>query len=57
MTGLYSNAMHDFVLRELEIGKRAATAEDNGACGFGPVFDLQYAEWVRTHIEFEKWRD
>lgn len=47
MIALYGNGMHDFVLTEAELGTRAAIALDNEACGFGPLFDLQYDEWVR----------
>jgi hypothetical protein len=38
--------MHDFILRECELGSRAALAEDDEWCGFGPLFDLQYAEYI-----------
>jgi len=37
---LYSQGMHDFILRECEVGTRVALAEDDEACGFGPLFDL-----------------
>lgn len=40
--GLYGNGMHDFVLRELEVGFRVACAEDDEAIGMGPLFNLQY---------------
>ena len=42
MVGLYTNAMHQFVLDELELGTRVAMALDDEACGFGPLFDLSY---------------
>lgn len=45
MIPLYSHGMHDFVLRELEVGTRVAVAEDDEACGFGPLFDVQVARW------------
>jgi hypothetical protein len=46
--GLYGNGMHDFILRECEVGFRVAAVEDDEACGFGPVFDLQYQEYVEA---------
>lgn len=45
--GLYGNGMHDFVMRELEVGWRVAAAEDDEACGFGPLFDLSYEEYLK----------
>lgn len=45
MIPLYGQGMHDFVLRELELGTRAALCEDDEACGFGPLFDVQVARW------------
>jgi hypothetical protein len=39
--------MHDFIIREIEIGTRAAICEDSEACGYGALFDLSYAEYVR----------
>jgi hypothetical protein len=41
--GLYSNGMHDFVLREAEVGFRVALAEDEDAC-MGADFRLYVAE-------------
>lgn len=41
--GLHHGGMHDFVLRELEVGFRVAVAEDSEACGFGPLLDLAYS--------------
>jgi hypothetical protein len=38
--------MHDFVLRELEMGRRVAAAEDSETVGFGPMFDAEYREYV-----------
>ena len=49
--GLYSSGMHDFVLREQEVGTRVAMAEDDEACGFGPLFDAQYMEYLRERGE------
>lgn len=51
--GLYGAGMHDFILRELEVGTRVAMAEDNEACGFGPLFDVQYMEWVQQQKQVE----
>jgi hypothetical protein len=45
MTGLYNNAMHDFILDEMELGTRVAQALDDELQGFGPLFDLQYEEY------------
>lgn len=50
MIGLYGNGMHDFVLREAEVGTRAAHHQDSEDCGFGPLFDLQYD----LYLELEK---
>jgi hypothetical protein len=41
--GLYGSGMAGYVLRELEIGARAAMCEDDEACGFGPLADVIYA--------------
>lgn len=41
--GLYSSGMHDFVLREAEVGTRVALAEDEDAC-MGADFRLYLAE-------------
>lgn len=57
MVGLYGKGMHDFVLREFEIGKRAATVEDeelNGGYGVPPaILDIQYREYCEAHPEPE----
>lgn len=53
MTGLYTPAMHQFILDELELGTRVALALDNEALGFGPLFDLQYDEYTRKELENE----
>lgn len=45
MIPLYSHQMHDFVLRELEVGTRVALGEDDEACGFGALFDLRVELW------------
>lgn len=34
--GLFSSGMHDFILRDLELGERVAMAQDAEDCGFGP---------------------
>jgi hypothetical protein len=43
--GLYGSGMHDFVLREYEIGRRAAAAEDAEQCGYGALADLDFLAW------------
>lgn len=45
---VYGHGMHDFILREVEVGTRVALAEDDELCGLGPLFDLQYDEWLKT---------
>lgn len=47
MMSLYGNGMHDFLLRELEIGRRAAMVEDSERCGWSALDDLSYEEYVR----------
>lgn len=49
--GLYSSGMHDFILREAEIGTRATMAEDDEACGWSALLDLQYMEYTRCQDE------
>ena len=53
MTGLYTRAMHGFILDEMELGTRVAQALDDEALGFGPLFDLQYTEYMRKEQENE----
>lgn len=43
--GLYGSGMHDFVLREAEIGWRAAVNEDSESTGAGPMLDLEFLAW------------
>lgn len=45
--GLHHSGMHDFVLRELEIGKRAAIVEDSEAAGWSALMDLSYEQCMR----------
>lgn len=45
--GLHHNGMHDFILTESELGTRTAHAQDDEDTGFGPLFDLSYAEWCK----------
>jgi hypothetical protein len=40
--------MHDFILRECEVGFRVAAAEDSEACGWGPLMDLDYELYCRA---------
>lgn len=54
MIPLYGQGMHDFVLREAEIGTRAAMFEDSEYCGWSALDDLSYEEWVADDIA---WRD
>lgn len=49
MIGLFGHGMHDFVLRELEIGTRAAACEDSERCGWSALDDLDYAAYVAEH--------
>ncbi len=35
--GLYGPGMHDYIIREIEIGPRAALCEDMEACGFSAL--------------------
>lgn len=53
MIGIYGSGMHDFVIRELEIGRRAAACEDSEACGFDAIFDLAYEQYVREQLRLE----
>lgn len=47
--GLYNNAMHQFILDEMELGTRVAMYLDNEACGFGALFDLSYELYMKEH--------
>ncbi len=42
MIGIYGHGMHDFILREVEIGTRAAMFEDSERCGWTALDDLDY---------------
>jgi hypothetical protein len=42
--GLFGSGMHDFILMDLELGERVAMWQDDEDCGFGALFDLQYAK-------------
>lgn len=43
----YGHGMHNFVLDEMELGTRTATAIDSeNNCGWNAVNDLQYEEYV-----------
>ena len=47
MIGLYGHGMHDFILREIEIGKRAAACEDSEwNAGWSAIDDLLYSRWM-----------
>lgn len=43
--------MHDWIMDELELGARVAHALDAEACGFGPLFDLQYQIYIEQEEE------
>lgn len=44
--GLRGSGMHDWVVRELEVGRRVADAEDDEACGMGPLLDAHFVEYM-----------
>jgi hypothetical protein len=46
--GLYGKGMHDFIMRECEVGFRVAAEEDSEACGFGPLIDWMFEMDVRA---------
>lgn len=45
--GIYGSGMHGFVMRELEIGYRAASYEDNERCGSSAIDDVLFMMYVR----------
>jgi hypothetical protein len=48
MVGLYGKAMHDYVMREIEIGHRAAACEDSEwNAGWSAIDDLTYEQYER----------
>lgn len=49
--------MHDWVVRELEVGRRVANAEDDEACGMGPLLDAHFAEYMARCDERENTDD
>lgn len=49
--GLYGSGMHDFVLREAEVGTRVAVCEDNEQCGWGALEDLSFEIWAEQERE------
>jgi len=50
--GLHGHGMHDFILRELEIGFRAAAAEDTEwFTGLGVWVDISYMNYLRERGE------
>lgn len=53
--GIYGKGMHDFVLRELEIGYRAAVTEDSERAEVWPpaILSLQFEEYIRGREEYE----
>lgn len=46
--GLYGPGMHDYIVREIEIGTRAASAQDAEDCGFSALLDLIYEASCRA---------
>jgi hypothetical protein len=46
---LYGQGMHDFIIDEMELGKRVALCQDSEDCGWSALNDLQYEEWVKTN--------
>ena len=49
--GLYGKGMHDFILRELEIGYRAAVVEDSERCGWSALDDLSFELYMRAKTD------
>jgi hypothetical protein len=47
--GLYSSGMHEFVVREFEIGHRAACYEDSERCGYTALDDLAFMIYLDEH--------
>lgn len=47
MIGLYGHGMHDFILSEIEVGKRVALFQDSENCGWSALDDLRYEEYVK----------
>jgi hypothetical protein len=46
--GLYGAGMHDYILREIEIGPRAAMCEDSETnTGWNAIHDLLYEQYMR----------
>lgn len=44
--GLYSTGMHSYVMRELELGRRAAACEDSEMCGLGEWVDVSFKAYL-----------
>jgi hypothetical protein len=42
--GLYGAGMHYFIIRELEIGSRAALCEDSEYCGFSALDEMDMSD-------------
>jgi hypothetical protein len=51
--GLYGQGMHDFIIREIEIGQRAALFEDMETCGDSALDDLSYAYRIQVYPTFD----
>lgn len=50
---LHGSGMPDWVVRELEVGRRVGDAEDAEACGMGPLLDAHFAEYMARCDEKE----
>lgn len=49
MIPLYGNGMHDYLIRVLEIGERAAAYEDSERCGWSALDDIDYKNYLEAH--------
>lgn len=55
MVAVYGKGMHEFVLREIELGYRAAVTEDQERADCYPpaIEALQFEEYIRGQEEYE----
>jgi hypothetical protein len=44
---LYGNQMTEFILMEIELGRRVASFQDSEDCGWSALMDLSYEAYVR----------
>jgi hypothetical protein len=47
----WGHEMHDYLIRCLEVGERAAMGEDDEQCGYGALFDLHCGQYLEGHYE------